>query len=49
MKKLFGVGYNLAKNGYPWQLTPPGYGQQEPTESALERGDENHVAIGVVR
>lgn len=30
MKKLFDVGYNLAKNGYPWQLTPPGYGQQEP-------------------
>lgn len=29
MKKLFEVGYNLAKNGYPWQRTPPGYGQRK--------------------
>jgi hypothetical protein len=23
MKKLFDVGYNLAKDGYPWQKIPP--------------------------
>jgi hypothetical protein len=23
MKKLFDVGYNLAKAGYPWQKIPP--------------------------
>jgi predicted acylesterase/phospholipase RssA len=26
MSKLFDVGYEMARNGYPWQDTPPGFG-----------------------
>lgn len=25
MRKLFDVGFNLARNGYPWSRVPPGY------------------------
>lgn len=25
MKKLFNLGYEMARNGYPWQKYPPGY------------------------
>jgi hypothetical protein len=25
MRKLFQLGYDLAKNGYPWTKTPPGF------------------------
>lgn len=27
MTKLFDVGFNLARSGYPWQKTPPQFGQ----------------------
>ncbi len=27
MTKLFDLGFNLARNGYPWQKTPPQFGQ----------------------
>jgi hypothetical protein len=25
MSKLFDLGYNLAKDGYPWEKAPPGF------------------------
>jgi predicted acylesterase/phospholipase RssA len=29
MRKLFNVGFELARNGYPWSKTPPGYVEAE--------------------
>ena len=29
MRKLFDVGYELARTGYPWSKTPPGYVEAE--------------------
>jgi len=29
MRKLFDVGFELARNGYPWSKTPPGYVEAE--------------------
>jgi hypothetical protein len=25
MRKLFDLGYKMAKNGYPWAKAPPGF------------------------
>jgi hypothetical protein len=25
MRPLFNTGYEMGKNGYPWEKTPPGY------------------------
>lgn len=33
MKKLFNLGYEMARNGYPWEKYPPGY-EPEATPSA---------------
>lgn len=30
MKALFAVGYNMARNGYPWEKAPPGFHPPEP-------------------
>lgn len=36
MQKLFNRGYEMARNGYPWQKYPPGY--QPATGSAIQSG-----------
>ena len=33
MQKLFNLGYEMARNGYPWEKYPPGYQPATPSNS----------------
>lgn len=39
MQKLFNLGYEMARNGYPWQKYPPGY--QPASGSKTQSGSAN--------
>jgi predicted acylesterase/phospholipase RssA len=38
MQKLFNLGYEMAKNGYPWDKYPPGYQPISDTNATSETG-----------
>jgi hypothetical protein len=42
MQKLFNVGYDMAKNGYPWDKYPPGY---QPLSDTNARSDMSHLSV----
>jgi predicted acylesterase/phospholipase RssA len=42
MNKLFSLGYEMARNGYPWQKYPPGY---QPDSDTDARSDTNNLSL----
>jgi predicted acylesterase/phospholipase RssA len=42
MQKLFNFGYDMAKNGYPWDKYPPGY---QPLSDTNARSDMSHLSV----
>ena len=42
MQKLFKLGYDMGRNGYPWQKYPPGY---QPVSDSNARSDMSHSSL----
>jgi len=36
MRPLFETGYKMARNGYPWEKTPPGYADSDPPQTTAQ-------------
>lgn len=42
MQKLFDLGFEMAKNGYPWDKYPPGY---QPTSDTNATSETGHMSL----